>query len=138
MRDPRHRSFCFQDLLSSSNLCFLKTRPIQEKEDVFQMPCSHIKRYSLPPFSLIGMVLTKVSIDQASLVVITPEWQTKSWYSHLLTLSIRNQLLSPQTPNFLKGPTKELHLLVENRGMQLLAWIILSKNYLRKEYQKNL
>ena len=44
-----------------------------------------------PPFSLISRVLTKVLIYQASLIVITPAWQTKFCYK----ISLKTFSFSP-------------------------------------------
>ena len=75
-------------------------------------------------------------IDQATLILITPAWQTQSWYPQLL--SIRNPLILSKVPGLLQGPKKELHPLIAKGNLQHLAWIVSGKDYLQKEYQRNL
>ena len=98
---------------------------------------THTKGYAFPPFSLIGRVLHKVLIDQATLILTTPVWQNQSWYHQLLRLSIRNPLILPKVPDLLQSQNKELHPLITNGNLQLLAWIVSGKGFLQKEYQRN-
>ena len=88
------------------------------------------KGYAFPKFSLTGRVLHKILIDQAILILITPAWQTQSWYPQLLRLSILLILL--KVPDLLKGPNKELHSLITKGNLQLLAWIVSGKGYFQK------
>ena len=115
-----------------------KLDPFSKCRDAFQMCWAHTKGYAFPPFSLIGRVLHKVLIDQATLSLITPAWQTQSWYPQLLRLSIRDPLILPKVPELLQGPNTELHHLITKGDLQLLAWIASGKGYLQKEYQRNL
>ena len=115
-----------------------KLDPYSKGRDAFQMRWTHTKGYAFPPFSLIGRVLHKVLFDQATLILITPAWQTQSWYPQLLRLSIRNPLILPKVPDLLQGPNKEPHPLITKGSLQLLAWIVSGKGYLQKEYQRKL
>ena len=47
-------------------------------------------------------------------------------------------MLLPKDTELLLGPNKETHPLVEKASLQLLAWVDSGKNYLQKEFQKNL
>ena len=77
--DPRHRPFCFKSFPPSSSLCLLEPGSIQQRQS-FQICWIHKKGYAFPPFSPICTnVLHKVLIDQATLILITPAWQTQSW-----------------------------------------------------------
>ena len=100
-----------------------KLDPYSKGRDALQMCWTHTKGYAFPSFFLIGRVLHKVLIDQATLILITPAWQTQSWYPQLLRLSIRNPLILPKVPDLLQGPNKELHPLITKGNLQLLAWI---------------
>ena len=86
------------------------------------------KGYAFPKFSLTGRVLHKILIDQAILILITPAWQTQSWYPQLLRLSIQSLLILAQK----LGPNKELHPLITKGNLQLLAWIVSGKGYFQK------
>ena len=115
-----------------------KRDPYSIGMDVFQMCWTHKKRMCFPPFSLKGRVLHKVLINQATLILITPAYQTQFWYPQLLRFSIRNPLISSKITDLLQGPNKEHDLLTTKGNLQLLAWIVSGKDYLQKEYQRNL
>ena len=58
------------------------------------------KGYVFPPFVLIGLigrVLNKVQKEKVTLLLITPAWQTQSWYPLMLHLTVRIPLLLPKT-----------------------------------------
>jgi len=65
-----------------------KVDPSSQGRDAFQHCWTHLEGYAFPPFCLIGRVLQKVQLDQATLLMITPTWQSQSWYLRLLQLSI--------------------------------------------------
>ena len=91
------------------------------------------------PFSLIHRVLRKVELEKVpSLVLIAPTWQSQTWYPELIRLSMKNPLLLPQHSNLLRNPQGETHNLLQNQTMRLIAWIITSNIWLRKEFQKGL
>ena len=115
-----------------------KLDPFSKGKDAFQSSWTHMRGYAFPPFSLVGRVLSKVQRDQATLILITPAWQTQAWYPRVLQMSVRKPLLLPQTQNLLTGPNREKHKLVKNGHLQLLAWTISGKNYLQKEFQQKL
>ena len=50
-------------------------------------------------------------------------------------MSIKNPLLLPSIPNLLIGPNNQNK---EKQNLQLLAWTVLGKSYLQKDYQKSL
>ena len=54
-----------------------KRDPYSIDMDAFQMCWIHKKRICFPPFSLKGRVLHKVLINQATLILITPAYQTQ-------------------------------------------------------------
>ena len=74
--------------------------------DPFQISWTNKKGYAFPQFCLIGRVLKKIQLDQATLIVVTTGWQTQSWYPLLLQMSIKNPLLLPSIPDLLIGPNK--------------------------------
>ena len=82
--------------------------------------------------------LAQSLIDQATLILITPAWQTQSWYPQLLRLSNRNPLILSKVPGLLQGLNKEFHPLIAKGNLQHLAWMVSGKGYFQKEYQRNL
>ena len=53
-----------------------KLDPYSKGRDVFQMCWTYTKGYAFPPSSLISRVLHKVLIDQVTLILLIPAWQT--------------------------------------------------------------
>ena len=132
--NTRDRSFCFSHLTSITHLHLIEIGPLQPRERCLPNFLKQQNGYAFPPFCLIGRVLKKVQLDQATLIVVTPEWQTQSWYPQLLQMSIKNLLLLPSISNLSIGPNKQNHQLIEKQNLQLLAWTILGKSYLQKDY----
>ena len=60
--------------------------------DALQQAWSHLYTYAFPPFSLIGMVLSKVLREEVRIIIVTPLWQSQPWYTSLLQLSVRNPI----------------------------------------------
>ena len=73
--------------------------------------------YMFPPFSLIQKCLQKIIKDKATVLLITPVWQSRSWYSMPLNLLYDRPLLLPHTPQILKLPwSQTVHPLFQNRS----------------------
>ena len=78
------------DLLAS-RLCHQLSRSIAWRRDpqsvatdAFQQDWKYQFLYAFPPFSMIGRVLRKVQKDQTNMIIVTPAWQSQSWYPILL------------------------------------------------------
>lgn len=66
--------------------------------------------YAFPPFALIHRVLQKVEREHVPLLIlITPTWQSQTWYPELLRLSVGNPFLLPLCQDLLKNPKGENH-----------------------------
>ena len=115
-----------------------KIDPYSRGQDAFQARWTHIRGYAFPPFCLIGKVLWKVSSDLATIMIVTPAWQTQSWYPQLLQLSIQNPILVPHRWNLLLNPQGEVHPLIQNQSLQLVAWMISGKESKLREYHRKL
>ena len=108
--------------------------PFSKGSDAFQITWAHLKGYAFRPFALIGLFLNKVQKEKATLLLITPSWQTQSWYPLVLQPKVR----IPKTQNLLLGPNSEKHPLIEQRNLQLQAWKVSGKDCMQKELQKTL
>ena len=115
--DPRYRPFCFQSFPSNSSLFLLDTGSMQQRQGCFSNVCDSKKGYALLPFSRIGRILHKVLIDQGTLILITPAWQTQYWYPELLRLSSRNRLVLSKGPDLLQGSNKERHPVITKENL---------------------
>ena len=115
-----------------------KTDPFSLGRDAFQTNWSQGLNYAFPPFNLIGRVLAKVQRERANLILITLAWQTQSWFPKLMEMAVAIPILLPSYENLLSNPKREIHPLLENRSLRLLAWKVSGKNYLQREFQKGL
>ena len=116
-----------------------KSDPSSLGTDALQQKWYHKSLYAFPPFALIHKVLKKVEEEKVSpLIIVTPTWQTQSWYPELLRLSIGNPIILPLKEDLLKGPQNQQPPLIQNQTMQLAVWVVSGNVWQRKEYQKGL
>ena len=105
--------------------------------DALQQNWYHKSLYAFSPFALIHKELKKVEEEKvSSLIIVTPTWQTQSWYPELLRLSVRNPIILLLKDDLLKGPQNQHHPLIQNRTIQLAVWVVSESVWQRKEYQK--
>ena len=94
--------------------------------------------YAFPPFYLICRLLRKVQKDQIKLIIVTPAWQSQSWYPTLLKMAIADPFLLLKHQQILLNPGAKIHPLVQKSTVRLVAWLVSRKTYLQREYQKGL
>ena len=131
--------------LFASRLChqlprYIAWRPDPQSvaTDAFQQDWKYQFLYAFPPVSMIGRVLRKVQKDQTNMIIVTPAWQSQSWYPILLKMTIKNPILIPNHPKVLLSPEGKTHPLIQNSSLRLVAWLVSGKVYLQKGYQKGL
>ena len=87
--------------------------------DSFTFNWSSFHFYAFPPFAVIPKVLQKIEFDQATGLVIVPEWPYSSWYSQYNRLLVseyiiipcsKSLLMLPSRPEFAHPLYKSLHL----------------------------
>ena len=122
--DSRHKYFWFQNFSSGPNIHIMEVGTIHQGKGDFSNNLDPSKRIRPPPFALIDKVLNKVQKEKSTLLLITPAWQTQSWYPLLLQLTVRIALLLPKTQNHLLGANREKHPLIEQGNLKLLAWTV--------------
>lgn len=115
-----------------------KVNPYSKGQDAFQACWTHLRGYAFSPFCLIGKTLWKVHSDCATIVIVTPAWQSQAWYPQLLHLSVRKPILLPQRVDLLSNPLGEYHPLLLNQSLQLVAWTVSGKNSKQMEFRKKL
>ena len=106
--------------------------------DALQQSWSNHFPYAFPPFCLIGRVLAKLKKEKVRLLLVTPTWQTQTWYSMLIGMSVRNPILLPHKKNLLLDPRQNVHPLVENKTLQLAVWVVSGIVWQQKAYQTGL
>ena len=99
-----------------------KENPHSLATEAFQQSWKHRGLlYAFPPFSMIGKVLLKVKTEEADVILITPIWSAQHWYRQVLGLSVAEPLLLPQLSNILVNPQGQVHPLVVNKTLRLVA-----------------
>ena len=67
--------------------------------DAFTLQWTNEQFYAFPPFSLIPMVLKKILDDQATGIMILPDWPTQAWYPKAMTMTLQTlSIYSPAKP----------------------------------------
>ena len=60
----------------------------------------HSMLYAFPPFSVLTQTIQKIEKEEATGVVVAPNWPTQVWYPALMRLLIAHLLLiSPDKSN---------------------------------------
>ena len=111
--------------------------PFSKGRDAFQVSREHRKGNAFPSFSLISRVL-KVLTDQATLILITPAWQTQLWYTQFQQMPIiKHPLLLQKILTLLTVPNGEIHPLVGKGNLELLAWTVSGKTFSAEGISEN-
>ena len=116
--DTGDRSYCFSNLAPITHLNLMKTGPFQTRERCFLIFLEQQKG------CLIRRALKETKMDQTTVIVVTPRWETQFWHPQLLQMSIKNHLSLPNVSNLLIGPSKQNHKLIEKQNLQLLTWTV--------------
>lgn len=72
--------------------------------DAFTINWTRYFFYAFPPFSLIGKVLEKIVNDEATGILVVPDWPSQSWYPQFKELLIKKPLKFPYFKDLLLSP----------------------------------
>ena len=75
--------------------------------DAFSISWAGMKIYAYPPFSLVGMVMSKIIKDNTHGIMIIPVWPTQHWFPLLMKHLIHYPILLPQTKSTISLPFNE-------------------------------
>ena len=106
--------------------------------DAFQLDWKGQEAYLFPPFSMIPRCLAKIYKDMATVVIITPTWQTQSWYPTLLEMSVDLPVLLPHMEDMLTSPRGEPHPLTVTNNLSLAAWKVSGDRHFQEVFRKKL
>lgn len=101
-----------------------KSDPGSEATNALQRDWGHMFPYAFPPFNLIGKTLQKVKKHSIDMILVTPIWGAQPWYPQLLGMTTCNPIMLPQTKTLLSSPQGQTHHLLENKTLQMGAWLI--------------
>lgn len=79
--------------------------------------------YAFPPFSVLPRVLQKIRIEEASGILVVPDWPTQVWYPLLQQLLVCPPVRLNCTPTLLSLPSHPhlIHPLVKQNRLNLLV-----------------
>ncbi len=112
-----------------------KPDPGAESVDAFTVDWSTEFFYAFPPFCLIGRCLQKISLDNATGILVVPRWNTQFWYPKLQSMLVQEPLVLHRCKDLLSQPgTGELHPL--NNSLDLLVCRLSGSPSMKRNYQR--
>ena len=77
---------------------FASFRPDPEAEiiDAFTVSWADLHFYAFPPFICIAKVLQKIMIEEATGIVVVPDWPNQPWYNTYLEMKLIEVILPPR------------------------------------------
>jgi len=91
--------------------------------DAFMQDWSQHRGYANPPWCLIHRCLSKVKMQSARVVLITPLWKTQSWFPIVLELLEDYPRILPTLPDLVVMPAGQ-EFIMKQGVPQLIAWPI--------------
>ena len=88
IRVPKDKSICLKSIQTAKEILFLENRPFQCRQGCVSSKLVQVLNYAFPLFNLIGRVLAKVQRERSTLILITPAWQTQSWFPKVMEMAI--------------------------------------------------
>ena len=70
--------------------------PGAEIIDAFTVSWDNLEFYAFPPFICIAQVLQKIRADEATGILVVPDWPNQTWYNTYLDMVIYEMLLPPR------------------------------------------
>ena len=132
------------DLIASRTNCqvskyiYWRLDPGAVAIDAFTINWNSLQFWCFPPFSLIPRVIKKIREDQATGLLVVPNWPTQPWYPQVMQLLTDHPRVLPKRGQLLILPEKpqETHSL---QGKLELLVCLLSGNSLRtRDYHSSL
>ena len=104
----------------------------------FSLNWHSIMFYAFPPFSVLTQTIQKIEKEEATGVVVAPNWPTQVWYPALMRLLIAHPLpISPDKSNLsLACYSQEIHPF--HKTLQLLVCHVSGKASKRQAFQNKL
>ena len=115
--------------------CAWKPDPEATVIDSFTVSWTDRFGYAFPPFSLIGPVLHKVRRDQAKIIIIVPNWPSRSWYPILADMLLASPRFFEMENNNLFLPSRPTVSHALAGKARLLACLVSGKLYNAEDTQ---
>ena len=135
----RDRFVCIPSLTSDTKLRCMETRSSQSCNRCISTKLVTKIPVCFSSFCMIPNFLNKTLNGKVpKLILITPTWKTQVRYPKILNISIKSPILLPWRKDLLKNPKGEIHPLVQNRTIKLVAWTVSGLDCRRREFQRQL
>ena len=106
--------------------------------DAFSVDWGKHYFYAFPPFNLTDRVLQKVEADQASGILIVPQWTTQPWFPVLMRLLVQDPLILPRGKKVLQLPYNPNVIHPLHHKLTLMACKLSGCHYKVKDFQSKL
>lgn len=135
---PNYDLFASRNNYQFKPFASFKADPESEVVDSLSISWKGIQFYAFPPFCLIPRVLQKIRVDQATGVIVVPNWKNQAWYPLLGKMLIKRPLKISPRKNLLSLPANPqiTHRLA--KSLSLLCCVVSGKDTKTKEFQRNL
>ena len=132
------RFVCIRAVSPTTPVFCLQTRPFQSGDW-----CPATDLGQLIPLCIFAILPDYTSLEESELrpnrknFLIATTWQSQIWYPLLLGMSIVCPLLLTRNTSLI-NPQEEVHTLITSRTLRLAVSTISGKDYLIREFQKQL
>ena len=110
--------------------------PEAEETDAFMQDWSNLLGFAHPPWCLISRVLGKIQLEKATVVLITPLWQTQAWFPTLIEMIVDFPIILPRQE--ILAPSPNCMEMVRSHPPQLVVWKVSSRDSDQKKFQRKL
>ena len=97
--------------------------------DAFSLNLRYLKFYAFSPFSVINAFLQRVREDQASGILIMPNWPTQAWFPQAIQMCVEPPITLHPAKHLLQQPGKPEKLHPLHRTLTLLVCHLSGSNY---------
>ena len=97
--------------------------------DAFSLNLRYLKFYAFPPFSVINAFLQRVREDQASGILIIPNWPTQAWFPQAMQMCVEPLITLHPAIHLLQLPGKPEKLHPLHKTLTLLVCHLSGSNY---------
>jgi len=108
--------------------------PEAEATDAFSQSWATVLGFAHPPWCLIARVLMKVQVEGATVVLVTPLWETQPWFPVVVSMPVDLPILLPNIPDLLT-PSPNCDCPVAETRPQLVAWKVSGNTSNQRRFQ---
>ena len=103
--------------------------------DAFTIPWAKLNFCAFPPFSVIPMVLNKIRTEQATGIVVLPNWPTQPWYPIAIRMLKQDPIHLKPSKDLLHLPSLPGKLHPLSNKLNLMVCLLSGENWMQPSYQ---